>query len=100
MKQTTKRVEWILEHSTSARNSDIELYIQYFEQYVCENSEEAYFIRLLFERGGVNLASLTRIRAHIQNKEWQYMSDKQVKKFRDIKEVEKHNEYSCNNWKY
>jgi len=93
------KVEWILAESIEARNSDIELYIQYFQKYICEYPEEKDFIRRIFERAGTNIAGLTRIRAKIQNTEWLYLSDKQVQKLRDKKEQEIRTELSpINNW--
>ncbi len=77
-----KRLEQILEKYPKTRNSDLELYIKYFQKYICENWIEQIFIRRIFERWGVNIAWLTRKRAFIQNNLWQHLGDKQVEKAR------------------
>jgi hypothetical protein len=63
------KIQQILENSQEARNSkkDMEVIIQYFEQYVCIDSEEAYIFRKLIMRANISLASISRERAHIQN---------------------------------
>ena len=94
MKQVKKRVESLMENDIATRNSDIELYIQYFEKYVCTNVFERYTIRSLFLREWTNVAWIVRARARIQNKDWKYLSHKQVQAFRDAKEVEMTQEFS------
>ncbi len=79
----TKRIEQILKKYPKTRNSDLELYILFFQKYVCNNWIEKIIIRKIFERWGANIAWLTRKRAFIQNNLWQYLSDKQVKKMRE-----------------
>lgn len=87
-------VKIILSENKKARNSDVELYILYFQRFVCVNFIERFYIRMLFERAWKVCSHLTRERADIQNRLWLYQSDEQIKKLRQAKEEEMRKQYS------
>ena len=98
MKKTIQeKVKYILEKSERSRNSDVELYILYLQTYVCKTYEERVIMRNVIERASINIAGLTRQRAHIQNKLWLFKSDKQVEEARKKLEEEKRLEFSPSN---
>jgi len=63
-----RRVLYILENFPKTRDSDIEMYIQYFKEFICTTDLEKEVIENLLNRW-TWLASLTRLRADIQNKD-------------------------------
>lgn len=87
-----KRVLYILDTFEETRNSDTELYIRYFEEFVCRTDEEKQIIKSLFNQAPW-LAWLTRRRADIQNRLWLYKATEEVQAMRKIKEEEIQEEF-------
>jgi hypothetical protein len=86
-----EKVAYILNNSSSARNSDIELawiYWHTFESEILDGN--ALTKDKLFRLTKIN--SLTRVRAKIQNEYKLFQADEKVKKFRGVLEEEKRQE--------
>jgi hypothetical protein len=84
-------VAYILNYSNESRNSDIELTWLYWETF----ERDKFFGSMISKeqmREMAGIASLTRIRAKIQNEYKHFQADNSVKRFRGMLEEDKRTE--------
>lgn len=84
-----EQIKKILEENNSAKNNDNSLIVRYLRMKGITNLDE-------LENSNISLEAITRARRSLQNEFPELKADKEVQKYRKIKEKEMYNEYISN----
>ena len=77
-----ENVAEILRKYPETRNSDRLLTIKYLQEFTCENETEKKLVEKLFNKCDLNLGTIIRRRAYIQNDMWMYKATERVRENR------------------